>query len=341
MRELLNTLYIQTPGAVLHLDHDAILARVDGVPIGRVPLRRLEGIVTIGRVSITPALIHECANRGIGLCWFSPSGRFAGSLRGRTSGNVLLRLDQYRCHEHDERRLDLARTFVAAKLINCARFARHAAHLANDEGLSAQLRARAHSLEEARVTLSTSTSLDSVRGIEGAASREHFIAVRAALKRNAEFSTRTRRPPLSPFNAVLSFVYSLARLRIEHACEAVGLDPQVGFLHHVRPGRPALALDLMEEHRPKLDHLCVTLNNRGQLPEECFERRDGGSVLLNEAGRKVVLTAWSSYLEKNVQHHVLKEEMPNGLVYPVQAVILARHIRGDLPHYLPQLTRPD
>lgn len=341
MRELLNTLYVQTPGTVLHLDHESVLARIDGAPLGRVPLRRLEGIVAIGRVSITPSLIHKCAESGIVVSWYNSSGRYSGTLRGRTSGNVLLRLDQYRCHGDGEARLDLARTFVAAKLINCARFARHAAHLATSESKATVLRARARSLEDSRLTLVTSPSLDSVRGVEGAASREHFLNVRLALKRETEFTTRTRRPPLSPFNAVLSFVYSLARLRIEHACDGVGLDPQVGYLHHVRPGRPALALDLLEEYRPTLDHLCVNLNNRGQLPDGCFERRDGGSVMLNEAGRKVVLTAWSSYLEKEVQHHVLKESIPAGLVFPVQATILARHLRGDLPHYLPQLTKPD
>lgn len=341
MRELLNTLYVQTAGTVLHLDHDAVLARVDGEPIGRVPLRRLEGITAIGRVSITPSLIHRCAETGVVISWFSSSGRYSGTLRGRTTGNVLLRMDQYRCHESGEARLDLARAFVAAKLINCARFARHAAHLATSESRATELRTRARSLEDARSTLADSPSLDSVRGVEGAASREHFTNVRLALKRETEFSTRTRRPPLSPFNAALSFVYSLARLRIEHACDGVGLDPQVGYLHHLRPGRPALALDLLEEHRPSLDHLCVKLNNRGQLPDGCFARSEGGSVMLNEAGRKVVLTAWSSFLEKEVQHHVLKESIPAGLVFPVQATILARHLRGDLPHYLPQLTRPD
>ena len=312
MRELLNTLYVQTAGTVLHLDHDSVLARVDGQLLGRVPLRRLEGIAAIGRVSITPPLIHKCAETGIVVSWFSSSGRYSGTFRGRTTGNVLLRLDQYRCHENVQARLALARIFVAAKLINCARFTRHAAHLATSESKATTLRARAHTLEDARLALAKSPSLDSVRGVEGSASREHFLNVRLALKRETEFTTRTRRPPLSSFNAVLSFVYSLARLRIEHACDGVGLDPQVGYLHHVRPGRPALALDLLEEHRPALDHLCVTLNNRGQLPDRCFEHQDGGAVMLNEAaqGGPYIVDA---YLEKEVQHHVLKESIAGGL----------------------------
>jgi CRISPR-associated protein Cas1 len=265
MRELLNTLYVQTPGAVLHLDHDAVLARKDGELLGRVPLRRLMGIVAIGRITITPSLIHRCAEDGVTISWFTHRGRHAGTIRGRTSGNVLLRLAQYRHHDDSRARLDLARTLVAGKLLNAARFARHAAHLVGQEHPAPELRAAAASLDDARRSLVAVDSLDAVRGVEGAATRDHFENVRRSLRRDAGFSTRTRRPPLSPFNAVLSFVYALARQRIEHACDGAGLDPQVGFLHSVRPGRPALALDLMEEHRPILDRLCVTWFTEGNL----------------------------------------------------------------------------
>lgn len=206
---------------------------------------------------------------------------------------------------------------------------------------SPELRAAAASLDEARQSLPECSSLDAVRGVEGAASRNHFGNVRLALRRDIGFTTRTRRPPLSPFNAVLSFVYALARTRIEHACDSVGLDPQVGFLHSVRPGRPALALDLLEEHRPILDQLCVTLANRNQLPGGCFDVGEGGAVMMNEDGRRVVLEAWSSHLEREVHHRALRESIPIGLVFPVQAVILARHLRGDLPHYLPHAMEPD
>lgn len=341
MRELLNTLYVQTAGTVLHLDHDAVLARCDGELRGRVPLRRLIGIAAIGRVTLTPSLIHRCADEGTTISWFTRHGRHAGTLRGRTTGNVLLRLAQYQHHHDAPARLELARTLVAGKLLNSARFARHAAHLAAPDSPSAELRAAAASLDDARRLLPSCSSLDSVRGVEGAASREHFSNVRLALRCDSGFSTRTRRPPLSPFNAVLSFVYALARLRIEHACDSVGLDPQVGFLHSVRPGRPALALDLLEEHRPILDQLCVTLSNRNQLPSHCFEVTPGGAVAMTEEGRRVVLTAWSTRLEREVQHRALRESIPSGLVFPVQATIMARHLRGDLPHYMPHAMEPD
>lgn len=341
MRELLNTLYVQTPGTVLHLDHDAVLARQDGEPVGRVPLRRLMGIAAMGRVSVTPSLIHRCAEDGVTISWFSNRGRHSGTLRGRTTGNVLLRLAQYGHYEDPAARLDLARTIVAGKLLNAGRFARHAAHLAGTDPRSSSLRAAATSLDDARRSLPEVESLDAARGVEGAATREHFANVRLALRRDSGFATRTRRPPLSPFNAVLSFAYALARQRIEHACDSVGLDPQLGYLHAVRPGRPALALDLMEEHRPIVDQLCVTLTNRGQLPEKCFEVGAGGAVALSEEGRRAVLTAWTAYLEQDVPHRALRETIPAGLVFPVQATILARHLRGDLPHYLPHSMAPD
>lgn len=341
MRELLNTLYVQTPGTVLHLDHDAVLARLDTEPVGRVPLRRLMGIVAMGRVSVTPALIHRCANDGVTISWFDHRGRHAGTLRGRTTGNVLLRIAQYRCHDNHVARLDLARTIVAGKLLNAARFARHAAHLAGSQPPSTELRTAATRLDEARRSLPEAASLDAVRGVEGAASRAHFENIRLALRRETDFKTRTRRPPLSPFNAVLSFTYALARQRVEHACDSVGLDPQLGFLHSIRPGRPALALDLLEEHRPILDQFCVTLTNRNQLSERCFETSEARAVTLSEEGRRVVITAWTAWLEQIVRHRALRERIPAGLVFAVQATILARHLRGDLAEYLPHALEPD
>lgn len=341
MRELMNCLYVQTPGTVLHLDHDAVLARCDEHPLRRVPLRRLEGIIAIGRVSLTPALIHRCGNDGISITWFDEHGRHAGTLRGRTSGNVLLRLAQYRHHDNPGRRLATAATIVAGKLVNSSRFARHAARLARSPADAAALRMIATDLDSARPYLPGAASLDEVRGIEGAAARLHFSAVRLALHQDLGFETRTRRPPLSPFNALLSFVYALARSRIEHSSEGAGLDPQVGFLHSVRPGRPALALDLLEEHRASLDQFCATLVNRRQLGQDDFLVEPGGAVRLNEAGRKTLLTAWSEHLERTVRHRVLREEIPYGLTFPIQATLMARHLRGDMPFYLPFATAPD
>lgn len=341
MRELLNCLYVQTPGTVLHLDHDAVLARCEDQPLRRVPLRRLQGIVAIGRVSVTTPLIHRCGHDGIQITWMTATGRFACCTRGRTGGNVELRRAQHRAHDNLATRLQIARTVVAAKLVNSARFARHHARLHPDAAVTFSLRQLADRLDEARTGLPACHTLDEVRGVEGAAGRRHFDAVRLSLHHDFDFTRRTRRPPLSPFNAMLSFVYALARGRVEHACEAAGLDPQVGYLHSLRPGRSALALDLLEEHRPGLDHLCVTLVNRRQVGAGDFDTQPGGAVGLTETGRRTVLSAWAALLERQVRHRALREDIAYGLTFPVQATLLSRHLRGDMPHYLPYLTPPD
>jgi CRISPR-associated protein Cas1 len=340
MRELLNTLYVQTPGTWLLLDHDTVLARIGDEPPRRVPLRRLEGIVVFGPVNISAPLIHRCGKDGIHISWLTSFGRFGGALRGPTSGNVLLRQAQYLHYGDSALRLAAARTIVAGKILNCVRFARHGARLVQG-GNADLLRASANVLDEARTALIDARDLDTVRGIEGAASKRHFDDLRLSLQTDLGFASRTRRPPLSPFNALLSFLYGLVRHRTEHALDATGLDPQVGFLHSVRPGRPALALDLMEEHRPIVDRFAVTMANRRQIDASSFDIQEGGSVLLNEDGRKIVLVAWSAMLENEVTHRVLKEQVPYGLVFQLQATILARYIRGDLPGYLPFIIKGD
>lgn len=343
MRELLNTLFVQTAGTVLHIDHGNVLARQDGHIVGRIPLRRLQGVVVFGRVTLTTKLLEECAMSGVGVVWMTERGRYVGTLRGRTSGNVLLRLAQYHRHDDAPARRELAKTIVAGKLLNAARGARHAAHLAGHDPRAELLRAIAADLDTARCDMLPATvDLDAVRGVEGHGSRQHFRAVRMAIRKPVEFGERSRRPPRSPFNALISFVYGLARGRLEHACDAIGLDPQVGFLHTVRPGRPSLALDLLEEHRPLLDQFCVTLVNRAQVRDASFDMQPGGAVSLNDFGRRVVINAWSTYLDREVSHRALQTTpIPFGLVYPIQALILARHLRGDLAHYLPFSLPPD
>ena len=191
------------------------------------------------------------------------------------------------------------------------------------------------------MTLAQMSDLDAIRGVEGPAGKRHFDNARLSLRSELQFTTRTRRPPLSHFNALLSFLYGLVRHRIEHALDAVGLDPQVGYLHSLRPGRPALALDLMEEHRPIIDRFALTLANRRQINASGFEMQESGAVFLTEAGRKTVLEAWSTMIEKEIKHPVLKEQVPYGLVFQLQATIFARYLRGDLAGYSPFITRLD
>jgi len=340
MHELLNTLYVQTAGTWLLLDHDTVLIRIGDEPPLRVPLRRLEGIAVYGAVNISAPLIHRCGKDGIHISWFTSYGRFGGTLRGPTTGNVLLRQAQYLHHQNAALRLDVARTIVAGKIFNCARFARYGARLV--DGNNAQtLRESAAVLDSARIALVDVNDLDAVRGVEGAASRRHFDNLRLSLRGDLGFATRTRRPPLSPFNALLSFLYGLVRHRIEHALDAVGLDPQVGYLHSLRPGRPALALDLMEEHRPIVDRFALTLANRRQVSASSFHIQESGAVSLNELGRKTVLEAWSAMIEREIAHQVLEKQVPYGLVFQLQATILARYLRGDLASYLPFTIKVD
>lgn len=317
-----------------------MIARVEGEPPKRVPLRRLEGICIFGPIGVSAGLIQRCGRDGVVLSWFTSTGHFTASLRSPTAGNVLLRRAQYQAHDNSDRRIELARTIVAGKLLNAARFARHAARLA-DQDTAQVFRESAVVMDGARVRLSDATDLDTVRGIEGQAGKLHFTNVRRALKCELELGNRSRRPPLSPVNALLSFVYGMARTRIEHAIDGVGLDPQVGFLHAVRPGRPSLALDLLEEHRPVLDRLVVTMLNRRQLDARNFDRQEGGAVFLNEKGRRAAIEAWSALLEREVTHRVMKEAIPYGLVPAVQATIMARTLRGDLPAYLPYTVEAD
>ena len=341
VRELLNTLYVQTPGTWLGLDHDSVVARIDKEPPKRVPLRRLEAIVVFGPINVSAPLIHQCGRDGIQISWLTSFGRFGGSLRGPTSGNVLLRQAQHRSHEDLDRHLETARTLVGGKLLNCARFARHGAHLAARRPEGAELQVNAGRIDEARRQLVEARDLDELRGAEGAASRLHFENVRLCLRGGLEFESRSRRPPLSPFNALLSFLYGLARHRTEHALDAVGLDPQIGFLHSLRPGRPALALDLLEEHRAVIDRLAVTLTNKRQVKNDSFLIQPGGATSLTEDGRRVVLTLWTEALEREVTHPVLKERVPYGLIFQIQATIFARYLRGDLLAYLPFASEPD
>ena len=339
MRELLNTLYVQTEHTVLHLDGDAVLARCDGEPPRRAPLLRLESIVLVGHVSATTPLIHRCAADGRDIAWVTSSGRFAGRLSGPLRGNVLLRGSQWGARGDRNQRLELARTIVAGKIQNAVRLGRNLARLAQDPEVVATIKATTATLADSLLALKVATDLDQVRGIEGQASRRSFDSLRRAMTADLSFGARSRRPPLDPVNAVLSFLYNLARTRVEAACEVVGLDPQVGFLHSLRPGRPALALDLMEELRPDIERLVLTLCNRRQLTERHFERLAGGARQLTDLGRRTVISTWYEQLARPVHHRVLRQQCPWGLVPNLQATLLARYLRGDLRHYLPYVTQ--
>jgi CRISPR-associated protein Cas1 len=341
--QLLNTLYVQTQGAYLRLDHDTLRVEAEDEEGGRalklqVPLHHLGALVVFGNVLLSPFLLARCAEDGRRVVWFSRGGRFVGRLAGPVSGNVLLRCAQHEALSDPERVAALARQFVAGKI----RGQRHVvARAARADGASEALAPAAEALGRLAAAVLAADEADAARGLEGQAGALYFATFPCLLGRtDFTYDGRNRRPPRDPVNALLSFLYTLLRSDCEGALEGVGLDPQVGFFHVLRPGRPALALDLMEEFRPWLaDRLALTLINRRQLTPQHFEPRPGGAVYLNDEGRRVVLTAYQQRKQEAVRHRLFKEPVPVGLLPHVQARLLARHLRGDLAAYPPFRTR--
>jgi CRISP-associated protein Cas1 len=343
MHELLNVLYVLTQGTVLHLDHDAVRINVDNEPPRRVPLLRLSGIVIFGRVTMTPFLIQRCAEDGRSLVWLDRNGRFKARVQGPTRGNVLLRRAQHLALSDVEHTIGIARQMVAAKVQNCRLLLMRASRDASDGDAREQLTRAADHLATVLGRLHSCGDLDSVRGCEGEAARDYFAAMRLMVRVDPDDfapAGRTRRPPRDPMNALLSFLYALLRSECASALEAIGLDPQIGYLHALRSGRPALALDLMEELRPVVaDRLALKLVNRRQLNRRDFEKLPGGAVVLTEEGRKTVIRAYQARKSEELHHRVIQQSVPLGLVPHVQARLLARHLRGDLAHYPPFLHR--
>jgi CRISPR-associated protein Cas1 len=343
LSELLNVLYVQTQGAFLRLRHDTVTIEVEDETKLRVPLLRLSGIVVFGRVMLTPYLIQRCAEDGRAVVWMTRHGRFRARLTGPTQGNVLLRRAQHLALSDRDRPWWIARQIVAGKIQNSRNQILRSARDTRDSMDKAALAQAADRLAAVLLRLKETKDLNEVRGAEGEAARAYFNVFNHMLRVDDEafvFRKRTRRPPRDPINAVLSFLYTLLCSECTSALEGVGLDPQVGYLHALRPGRPALALDLMEELRsPLADRLTLTLINRRQLQAKHFEEKDGGAVYLNQDGRRAVLVAYQQRKEVEIDHRVLRRKIPFGLVPHFQARLLARHVRGDLEGYPPFIYR--
>jgi len=343
MKQILNTLYVQTQGSYLRLDHDTLKVEVEKQQMFQIPLHHLGGITVFGNVLLSPFLIHRCAEDGRSLVWLSERGRFKARLAGSTTGNVLLRKAQHTAASDPQATLDIARYVVAGKLQNTRNVLLRAAREAKTEEDSNLLTKAAQIHGGSIRSAETVSDLDQLRGVEGYAAKAYFGAFTAMVRQNRDtfaFTERSRRPPKDPINALLSFVYTLLVGDCLAACEGVGLDPQLGWLHAVRPGRPALALDLMEELRaPIADRLVLTLINRAQLKPDDFVDRPGGAIYLTDEGRKAVLTAYQKRKQEEISHTIAGTKVPLGLVAHVQARLLARHLRGDVPTYQPFIPR--
>ncbi|MBX3634237.1 MAG: type I-C CRISPR-associated endonuclease Cas1 [Rubrivivax sp.] len=337
--QLLNTLYVTLPDSHLRLDNDTLRLLVGDETRLRVPLHHLGAVVCFGPVSVSVPLMHRLADDGIALVLLDAGGRFKARLEGATAGNVLLRRAQHDTSQDAAFALELARRIVAGKLRNQRHVLLRGARDAkvNDDRLA--LTRVAQNLAASQRALPGAATLDEVRGVEGEAARGYFVAmshlVRPDLRERFAMTGRSRRPPRDRMNALLSFLYAMWMNDCRSACEAAGLDPQVGYLHALRPGRAALALDLMEEFRPLADRLALTLVNRQQVDESAFDEREGGAVMLHGDARKAVVVAFQERKKDELTHPLLAESVPLGLVPLVQARLLARHLRGEADHYPP------
>lgn len=343
MKRHQNTLYVTTQGTYLAKDGETVLVRVDDETRLRVPIHTLGGIVCFGQVSCSPFLLGLCGERGVAVSFLTENGRFLARVEGPTSGNVLLRREQYRRADLDEQAAVIARPIVAAKIANSRSVILRTLRDRPESPGADCLRSAALCLAQDLQQIDGNHTLDTLRGIEGRAARVYFEAFDHLIAHQKEdffFRQRSRRPPLDNMNALLSFVYTLLRHDVEAALEAVGLDPAVGFLHRDRPGRPGLALDLMEEFRPYLaDRLALSLVNLKQVQPKGFQRDEAGGVKMDDDTRKTVLVAYQTRKQDELVHPFLSEKTTLGLLPHLQALLLARYLRGDLDGYPPFIAK--
>lgn len=341
MRSLLNTLYVTTQGSYLSRDGETVLIRVEKETKLRVPIHTLGGIVCFGQVSCSPPLMELCGERNVAISFLSEQGRFYARIQGPISGNVLLRREQYRRADDLNTSADVARMIVMGKVANCRAVLLRAGRDYPDSNDAPAIEAAAGRLGQLINDLRKRQPLEQVRGMEGDGARTYFGVFDHLITSQKDgffFRERTRRPPLDNLNAMLSFVYTLLVHDVSAALETVGLDPAVGSLHRDRPGRPSLALDLMEELRPVLaDRVVLSLINRQQVKPSGFRTTETGAVLMDETTRKEVLLAYQERKQEEIRHPFLNEKVEFGLLPHVQALLFARFLRGDLDAYPPFL----
>ena len=334
-----NVLYIMTQGAYVHRDHQTLQVEVEGTVRLGVPLHNLQALTLFGNVMVSPGAMEACAESGIAVTFLSESGRLRARVDGPVSGNVLLRREQFRMADRPEDIVRISRCIVAGKLQNARSNLQRSARDNADEYDRTLLARTAEELASGIRRLDFATTIEEIRGIEGSAARAYFGVFGNMVRQDREAFTpkgRSRRPPLDRMNALLSYVYALLLADCQAALTSAGLDPNVGFLHADRPGKPSLALDLMEEFRPLLaDRLVLTLVNRRQLARDDFSIREGGAVEIIEKARRSVIAAWQERKQEMVTHPVLGQTIRVGLLAHVQGRILARVIRGEFSTYVP------
>lgn len=337
MKKLLNTLYVTSPDSYLSLDGENVVILEHEQELGRIPLHNLEAIVSFGYRGASPALMGGCANRNISLCFLSPQGKFLARVTGGTKGNVILRKRQYEISNDARVSLEIARNFILGKVYNTRWILERATR---DHSISVdveKLKLVSGFLQTSLKNIENCTDMAQLRGFEGEAASQYFRVFNQLIlqqKKDFVFSSRNKRPPLDNVNAMLSFVYTLLTNMVSSALETVGLDPYVGFMHTDRPGRVSLALDMIEELRPVLaDRFVLTLINKKIVIGKDFTRKEDGAVLMSDQARKNLLQEWQNKKKEVITHPYLKEKVEWGMIPFVQAMLLARYLRGDLDEY--------
>lgn len=338
MKKMLNCLYITRQESYLHKDRETIVIKQGAEKLGQFPSLTIGNILCFGKVSVSPFLMGYCAEKGIGLTFFTEYGRFLAKVQGRQAGNVLLRRAQYRWADDTDQSVRIARLMVAAKIANSRSVLLRERR---NHGENTCLASAADKLAASLRRVKNARSVSEAMGIEGEAAATYFSVFNELIRDSSfVFGRRIRRPPTDPVNALLSFVYSLITQECVSALSGVGLDPFVGYLHQDRPGRPSLALDLLEEFRASwADRFVLTLINRRQLQLKDFIREASGAVRLTDDGRKALLVAYQERKKTEILHPYLQEQVPIGLLPHCQAMLLARHIRGDTELYTPYLVK--
>lgn len=338
MKKLLNTLYITRQESYLHKERETIVIKQGGEKIAQFPIIAINNILCFGQVSVSPYLMGFCGEEGVGLSFYTEYGKFLARVQGKQSGNVLLRRIQYRWADDNEKTLSIARVMIGAKIANSrAVLMRQIRNHGSHSDLQKAIDHLANALKRCKICV----DLDGLRGIEGEAASTYFeVFQHLLLAENVNFNGRQRRPPRDPVNALLSWGYTLLTHDCASALQGVGLDPYVGFLHRDRPGRVSLALDLMEEFRAAfIDRFVLTLFNRGEIKTSDFTQESSGAVRLDDDARKKLFEAFQAKKQEEILHPYFQEKVPLGLLPHCQAMLLARHLRGDTEFYPPYVVK--
>ena len=337
MKKLLNTLYVTSENSYLSLDGENIVVFEDKKEVGRLPLHNLEGIVSFGYRGTSPALMGACADRNISLCFMTPQGKFLARVTGKIKGNVILRQQQYESSRDKEISLSIAKNCITGKIYNARWVLERAVRDHSLQINTDQVKTASVHLKQSLEYIRNSQSKEQLRGYEGEAASIYFGVFNELIlqqKKDFVFCGRNKRPPLDNINAMLSFVYTLLTNQIASALECVGLDPYIGYLHTERPGRVSLALDLIEELRaPLADRFVLSLINKKVITRKNFKTKENGAVIMDDEARKRLLTEWQNRKKETITHPFLKEKIEWGMVPYVQAMLLARYLRGDLDGY--------